>query len=78
MPYKTLYHRLRHHHNIRNPFCKAVITRYEGISVSQTDADVVPVGLGPHHMTALVGMTNASDYVRAQISHLYIQTSIHS
>ena len=55
VPYKTLYHHLRHYHNIRNSFCKAIVSQYEGLSVSQTDADVVPLpgGSSPFEFLAL-------------------------
>ena len=43
VPYKTLYHHLRDYHKIRTSACKAIVSRYETLSVSQTDADVVPL-----------------------------------
>ena len=46
VPYKTLYHHLRYHHNIRHAFCKAIVSKYENVSVSQTDADVTPLLAG--------------------------------
>jgi hypothetical protein len=46
VPYKTLYSHLRHYHKIRYSFCKAIVSQYEGLSVSQTDADVVPLPEG--------------------------------
>jgi hypothetical protein len=46
VPYKTLYHHLRHHHNICHAFCKAIVSQYENASVSQTDADVAPLPAG--------------------------------
>lgn len=37
MPYKTLYNHLRDYHKIRTSACKAIVSRYETLSVSQTD-----------------------------------------
>jgi len=38
-----LYNHLRDYHKIRTPVCKAIVSQYEALSVSQTDADVVPL-----------------------------------
>ncbi|KAF2630538.1 hypothetical protein BU25DRAFT_259539 [Macroventuria anomochaeta] len=46
VPYKTLYHHLRHHHNIRHLFCKTIIPKYEDLSVSQTNANIEPLPAG--------------------------------
>jgi hypothetical protein len=43
VPYKTLYHHLRDYHKIRTLVCKAIVSRYEALPVSQADADVVPL-----------------------------------
>jgi hypothetical protein len=42
VPYKTLHHHLRHYHKTRSSVCKTILSQYEGLPVSQTDADVVP------------------------------------
>jgi hypothetical protein len=42
VPFKALHYHLRHYHKIRTSFCKAIVSQYEGLSVSQTDADIVP------------------------------------
>jgi hypothetical protein len=39
--YKTLYYHIRHYYKIRTLFCTAIVSRYEGLTVSQTDADVI-------------------------------------
>jgi hypothetical protein len=46
VPYRTLYFHLCYYHKIRASFCKAIVSQYEGFSVSQTDADVVPLAGG--------------------------------
>lgn len=41
--YKTLYYYLRYYYNIRYAFCKAIVSKYENVSVSQTNTDVTPL-----------------------------------
>jgi hypothetical protein len=43
VPYRTLYFYLHYYYKIRASFCKAIVSQYKGFSISQTDADVVPL-----------------------------------
>jgi hypothetical protein len=43
VPYTALHYHLRHHHKIRASFCKVIVSQYEGLPVSQTDADLIPL-----------------------------------
>lgn len=55
VPYKMLHHHLRHHYNIPYAFCKAIVSKYESVSVSQTDADVTPLPAGTPLLGCLLG-----------------------
>jgi hypothetical protein len=41
--YKTLYYYLCYYYKMRTLFCTAIVSQYEGLAVSQTNADIIPL-----------------------------------
>lgn len=46
VPYQMLYSHLHNYHKIRSSLCKVIVSQHEGLPVSQTNADVVPLPAG--------------------------------
>ena len=43
VPYATLYYYLYNYYKIQTLACKAIVSQYKALSVSQTNADIVPL-----------------------------------